>query len=207
MKEGQYGLQNRAQNSFLEVLNALGRRGFVVMSPYWKDILVRSNSKTVKLFGDGGSAPGGGTAVLLQKTHSKLDGTYILLDANWYKKDGLMLEVQGKGIEEAWLDKLRNWPGFISVKKTHDSFTESNFWAVNIDTDHVPHPTDRTLFNYQTICHWRARHEDDQYLIQLADNIMQRGAMLLFRFGTLHDMLYFLPTQTGQQNIAALEVF
>jgi hypothetical protein len=69
---------------------------------------------------------------------------------------------------------------------------------VNIDTNPVPHPSDTTVFNYQAIQHWRARHEDDHYLLQLADNMLQYGALYLFRFGTLHDMLYFLPADARQ---------
>lgn len=69
---------------------------------------------------------------MLQKTATAVDGTYLLLDANMYKGYGLVLEAQGAGIKDEWIDKLRNRPGYIWVEKNPDDFTGSNDWCVVI---------------------------------------------------------------------------
>jgi hypothetical protein len=57
-----------------------------------------------------------------------VDGTYLLLDANMYKGYGLVLEAQGRGLQPEWIEKMREWPGYIWIDKCYDEFTESNDW-------------------------------------------------------------------------------
>jgi len=186
-----YGKQNRAQNSFLHVLNDLACKGFVLLSPYWKDLLCASNKQTKALFGDG--SVGGGTAVLLQRTSSPVDGTYILLDANVYQGCGLVLEAQGTAIKDAWVQHLLNYPGFNWVEKYDDEFTHSTSWEIKFESIPHPDPYKTNQLTFPVICNWRGRQEDDHYLLMLAHAFIKQGALFMFRFGTKHDMLFFMP--------------
>eukprot|EP01127_Copromyxa_protea_P000623 TRINITY_DN1052_c1_g1_i3.p1 TRINITY_DN1052_c1_g1~~TRINITY_DN1052_c1_g1_i3.p1 ORF type:complete len:965 (-),score=188.78 TRINITY_DN1052_c1_g1_i3:121-2838(-) len=186
----------KAQHYFLLAINALAAEGWRVIAPFWEQVFTTDTSTPIW---KQGATYGSSGFVILQKTNSKLEGTYSIINAD-VDKQGFYLSTRGVTEKQAWMDDLGKRSGVSKIEKQAGAA-----WNIRVDLASVPLPKGDLTFNYETRQHFRYKNETNQYMLQLVDMLARNGGCYLFKWGTFYDTLFFIPSGVKKQTISAFD--